>query len=142
VGVCFTRGMDSVSLPPDEYWQDAFGRVTSHGRSPDGRSCRPLAVLMRFDELKVEDARRWRFISESETGAPELLADGLLAASGKGGRMAGHTRHSTHGEAAPGDGRGRMGEWSGRGPAPQLGPGALRYVWGNPGLARERRTVV
>jgi hypothetical protein len=27
-------------------------------------SSRPSAVLMRFDELKVEDARRWRFISE------------------------------------------------------------------------------
>ena len=34
-----------------------------------------------------------------------------------------------------------VGEWSGRGCAPELGPGALRGVRGNTGLAMERRTV-
>jgi hypothetical protein len=35
-----------------------------------------------------------------------------------------------------------VGGWSARGCAPELGPGALRGVRGNTGLAMERRTVV
>jgi hypothetical protein len=35
-----------------------------------------------------------------------------------------------------------VGEWSGRGCAPELGQGSLRCVRGNIGFAMERRTVV
>ena len=34
-----------------------------------------------------------------------------------------------------------VGEWSGRGRAPELGPGALSCGRGNTGVAMERRTV-
>jgi hypothetical protein len=34
-----------------------------------------------------------------------------------------------------------VGEWSGRGRAPERGPGALRCVRGHTGVAMERRTV-
>ena len=90
MGVCFTRGMDLVSLHPDAEWKAAFGGATSHGQSPQGRSFRLAAVLMRFDELKVEDSRLLRFDSKPETGHPGPIPSRAFAASGDDGRIAGH----------------------------------------------------
>jgi hypothetical protein len=65
----------------------------SHGQPPQGRPFRPSAVLMRFDELKVEDSRLLSFNSEPETGHPEPKPYISLAASGDDDGIDGHKHY-------------------------------------------------
>jgi hypothetical protein len=88
-----TRSVGSVSLYPGGQWNDVFGGAASHGQPPQGRSFRPSAVLVRFDELKVGDSRLLGFDSDLETGHLEPKPYISLAASRDNDGIDGHKHH-------------------------------------------------